>query len=690
MKSMQNALQQALQLHQAGDFEAAQAAYVDMLQQNPSNSEVLYLLGSVCYQMGDLGLGKQYLEQSLTLKPDNPFALNNLGLVLAGTRNFGEAMAHYQQALRIKPDYLEAYNNLGNCYQSLHDYEKALVFYQQAIAIKPDYLKAIRNQGLAYQKLGQFEAAIKAFEKLIMLNSNSSEDFYNLANIYLTLDQSQQALAYYDRALALNPQYAHAYYNRGIVLQKHKDYQAALASFTSALTLEPGLNDGLSSVRYLKNSLCDWSDYSKDVHQILQTVTAGEVAVSPFALLLLTDNPQIQFEAARKFSQTLIPSTQVFQHNKPIRSRICLGFYSADFYDHATLHLLLETLESLSTSAFELIAFNLGPVTGDDWQRRAQHRFDQFIDCRALTDQAIGELSRRLAVDIAIDLKGYTQDARPGIFSTRPAPIIVNYLGFPGTMASPYHDYLIADKRVIPKHQQHWYSEKIIYLPGCYQPNSRITNLSAYELSRTVAGLPESGFVFCSFNQLAKLTPSVFALWMKILLVVERSVLWLLAPNLAAQNNLLREAAGFGVSPDRLVFAKSLPVTEHLQRLQLADLMLDSYPCGAHTTCSDALRMGVPVVTRRGQSFASRVAASLLDELQLNAWVADTEQEYLRIAIELAQNPQQLADVKKCLQENLLSGSLFSPEQYAKSLEKAFHHVYQRWVSGLSPEHIEL
>jgi predicted O-linked N-acetylglucosamine transferase (SPINDLY family) len=337
---------------------------------------------------------------------------------------------------------------------------------------------------------------------------------------------------------------------------------------------------------------------------------------------------------------------------------------------------------------FELIAFSFGPTTNDGMRQRLQEAFDQFIEVGNMLDVEVAKFSRELGIDIAIDLKGFTGDSRPNIFANRAAPIQVNYLGYPGTMGASYIDYIIADSILIPPELQQYYTEKVVYLPDSYQANDRKREISNRKFTRAEVGLPDNSFVYCCFNNNYKILPEVFEIWMRLLNTVERSVLWLLEDNPTAAKNLKSEAAQRGIDPGRLIFAPRLPTPDHLARHALADLFIDTFPCNAHTTASDALWAGLPLLTVQGESFASRVASSLLSAIGLTELITYTLEEYETLAIELANNQQKLKGIRHKLAQNRDTTPLFDTPQFTKHLENAYLQMYERYQADLPPEHI--
>jgi hypothetical protein len=412
--------------------------------------------------------------------------------------------------------------------------------------------------------------------------------------------------------------------------------------------------------------------------------------VLPFPVLAITDSSQIHKQVTEIFVQakcapndTLGPIPSYGRHPK-----IRLAYFSADLHNHATAYLMAELFEKHDRERFELYAFSFGPDKLDDMRVRVMAAFDHFIDIRGMTDQKAAELARELEIDIAIDLKGFTQDGRTDIFAYRTAPIQISYLGYPGTMGASYFEYLVADHTIIPPEAQQYYSEKIIYLPDSYQVNDRQRAISDKVFTKAQLGLPEEGFVFCCFNNNYKILPQTFDIWMRLLQQVEGSVLWLFEANPTAMTNLKKEAQKRGIHPERLVFAKWMPPAEHLARQRLADLFIDTLPYNAHTTASDALWAGLPVLTLIGQSFASRVAASLLNAIGLPELITHSEQEYEQKALELANNSKQLVQIKAKLAANRLTTPLFDTERFRKNLEQAYLEVYERHQAGLPVGHV--
>jgi predicted O-linked N-acetylglucosamine transferase (SPINDLY family) len=622
------------------------------------NPEIASLLNQSldALRNSSLEMAELYLKQALNLEPNNPHSLRLLGVVAAQRADYEKAIEFFSAAIQIAPEIAVAYSNLGNVYVRLRQFDQALRAYEQAAGLDPHDAEIWSNAGIVFFELKRFEESI---------------DFY-------------------DKALAIEPNYAEALCNKGNALNELKRYGEAIACYEKALSINPNIDWAPGVWMHLKLKVSSWGSLEDNLQVLLAKITAGEKVCNPFPLLAMSDDPMFHRQASAIFAHYQYPANPALG-NIPKRSKgkkIRIGYFSADFHNHATGYLLAELIELHDKNQFELIGISFGPSQSDEMRVRLEKSFDQFIDTSAMSDMEIAQLSRKLKIDIAIDLKGFTQNCRTGIFAYRAAPIQVNYLGYPGTMNADYMDYLIADKTLISQELQQAYSEKIAYLPNSYQANDRKRVISDKVFTKAELGLPEQGFVFCSFNNNFKILPAIFGGWMRILRAVEGSVLWLYEDNETAAHHLRQEAEKHGVNPSRLIFAKGMSLAEHLARHRLADLFLDAFPCNAHTTASDALWAGLPVLTLMGNSFASRVAASLLNAIGLPELITRTPQAYEALAIELASNPEKLRNLKQKLASNRLTTSLFDTPQFTKDLERIYAHMYERYQSDLQQEHI--
>jgi predicted O-linked N-acetylglucosamine transferase (SPINDLY family) len=577
-------------------------------------------------------------------------------VALQRLRRRDEALASFERVLAIRPDFAEAWYCRGNALQSLNRTAEALASYDRALAIQPEYAEALNYRGIALQILRRHD----------------------------------EALASYDRALANAPDYAEALINRGGLLRALRRPEEALASYARALALSPDSPYLPGTWLNTRMQVCDWTGLTDACQALAAGIDAGRRAASPFALLAVPVSLPQRRHCAEIFVQDKFPpGTSVTRDwTRATRDRIRLGYFSADFHDHPTAYLLAELIERHDRTRFEVLAFSFGPPATDAMRARLTNAFDRFIDVRNDSGAAIGTLARELEVDIAVDLKGFTEDCRTDIFAGRAAPLQVNYLGFPGTMGAAYMDYLIADRTLIPDEHRAGYAEKIVYLPHSYQPNDVHRVISERRFTRRELGLPERGFVFCCFNINWKVTPEFFDIWMRLLVRVEGSVLWLIEGNPAAVRNLRAEAEKRGIAGSRLVFAPHMNLPEHLARHRVADLFLDTLPCNAHTTASDALWAGLPVLTCLGETFAGRVAASLLGAVGLPELVTESPGAYEARALQLATDSGTLAALRQRLAASRLTAPLFDTGLFTRHIEAAYAAMWARHQAGLPPDHL--
>jgi predicted O-linked N-acetylglucosamine transferase (SPINDLY family) len=643
----------------SNEYIAAKKAAEEYLERMPSSHvgvnqlQAKFQEGFILHQKGQLTQAQAIYEQILKLQPRHFDTLHLLGVIAFQTANPGQAAELIGKAIEVNSNNAAAYSNRGNALRDLNRSQAALESYDRAISLKPDYAEAFNNRG----------------------------------NALRDLNRSQAALESYDRAISLKPDYAEAFNNRGNALLDLKQPQAAVKSYEQALALNPDYEFLFGTLLLAKMQICDWSNSDRQIADLLRKIQDGDIATTPFPTLTLTSDASLQKRAAQIYVEARHPLIlrQPYMSRRDRHDKIRVGYYSADFHDHAVAHLMAQVFELHDKRRFERIAFSFGADDQGEMRRRLSVAFDSFLDVRDQSDRDVALLSRKIEVDIAVDLSGYTTGSRPNIFAHRAAPIQVNYLGYPGTMAADYIDYLIADTTLIPQESRKHYTENIVYLPNSYQPNNG-TKISEKSFTRRQFGLPSSGFVFCCFNNSYKITPGMFDGWMRVLCRVNGSVLWLLKDSPTAAANLRKEAVRRGVDGERLVFAERMPLAEHLARHRIADLFIDTLPYNAHTTASDALWAGLPVVTCVGEAFASRVAASVLKAIGLPELITTTQQEYEALAIELATNPARLTSIRQKLGRNKLSTPLFDTKRYVKHLERAYTMMYERHQRGLPPD----
>ncbi len=639
----------AVGLHQQGKLSDAEKVYRNILRAKPKHFEARHLFGILRSQQGRAEEALDLIATVLETKPDHPDALYNRGNIFVQLERYEEALASYDAALALQPDNEEAHHNRGNVLYKLGRPDEALTAFDRALALQSNYTEALNSRGIVLERLQRYD----------------------------------EALASYDRASALRPERAEGLYNRGNLLKELKRFEESIESYLKARAITKDDPDAFGIVESAQ-AICDWARSDELSGAVRASLMAGKSSVTPFTLVGYSDDPALHLQCAKNLiaDRIRIRPTPLWSGTRYRHERIRIAYLSADFREHATAYLIAELVELHNRARFEVIGVSFGADDGSDIRRRMVQSFDAFHDVRARGDREIAAALRELEVDIAVDLKGHTQDSRPEIFAHRPAPIQVGYLGYPGTIGADFLDYVLADETVAPFDHAPYYSEKIVHLPDCYQVNDRKRAVAATTPTRQDAGLPDNGFVFCCFNNNYKIKKPVFEVWMRLLTEVRGSVLWLLGDNPGAERNLRNEATARGVDPARLVFAGRAKLEDHLARHRLADLFLDTLPYNAHTTASDALWMGLPVVTCQGNAFASRVAASLLKAVGLPELVTHNLADYEALALRLASDGAMLQRVREALARNRLSHPLFDTDRFRRGIEAAYLRMWETWQRG--------
>ncbi len=657
---MSKELSELLSLFKEKKFSLAEKKCLKLIKKIKPNYEVYNIYAVILFELNKYEDAIKYWKKTIELNPKYHFGYNNLGNVFLKQDKLVEALNCYENAIKIKSDYYEAYHNKGNVLTKMDDKKNALDSYDKAIKIKNDYLPSLKARNSFYINEKKHSLAIAELDKLMIYEPNNIELYIQKADILTEIGKHQESIEYYQTAYNMD--------------QNHKFL--------------------IGDLIHTKSKICDWENIDDQIKKLKTKILNQDKASAPFTATTLFDSPNLIFKVAKIWESGFKSKKDFTQKyiNKD-KKKIKIGYYSADFRTHAMGHLLVRMFELHDKSLFELHGFYFGPPVDqkDLLQKRIIRCFDSFNDISKLNDKSVCDLSKKLEIDIAIDLMGYTGNRnRFGIFLTKLAPIQINFLGYPGTSGSKFLDYIVADKILITKENEKYYSEKIIYLPDTYQANEDIKKISEKNFKREMFGLPTDKFVFCSFNSNHKINHRIFSLWMKILSKNKKSVLWIMSDNDLASNNLKNFATKSGIDKDRLIFAKHMPLDEHLKRLQLADLVLDTHPYNAHTTCSDALRVDLPILTLKGESFASRVAASLLNSINLTELITESEEDYEKLALKISTNNDYLKNIKSKIKENKLSSNLFKPEIYTKNIEKALTIAYQRFIDGEIPKNIEL
>lgn len=672
--------------YQLGQFDDALAATLAAWDRRPDDPLCMQAYGSLLIEAGRFDEAMTVLNRALTRHPNaTPFRFNR-ALALTFLGRVEEALADFDQILALRPDFQEARLGRGNLLRQLGRFDAALRDLDTALEQDAANVNAHHARGLVLRKMGRAGEALQAIDTALAADGGNAQAWNARGTVLMDLARPAEALAAYDQALALDGNLTDALLNRGLLQwTQWRRYDEAVADLERAVTLAPGHAGALGELMHIRMYGGDWRDFARTKETLDQGIRAGRLAVRPFAYQAISDSPADLAACSRLFA-SLYPATSAPAFGqRPPRAKIRIGYLSADFRDHATSYLMAGVYEKHDRKAFEILAFDAGHNDSSPIRRRLEGAFDGIIDIAGLPDHAAAERIRAAEIDILVNLNGYFGDYRMGVFARRPAPVQVNYLGFPATLGAPYIDYLIADRIVIPRDEHRFYDEKIVYLPDCYQANDDARPRPAQVPNREACGLPPDAFVFCNFNQSYKFTPDMFASWMRILNQVPGSVLWLLDQLSMLQINLRREAEHAGVAGGRILFAPRAPVEQHLARLAQADLVLDSLPYNAHTTASDALWMGVPLLTCRGTAFPGRVAASLLTAIGMEELIVENLVAYEKLAVALALDKERLAGLHARLAANRQSCALFDTARICRHLETAYRQMHARRLREEAP-----
>ncbi|MBI2311686.1 MAG: tetratricopeptide repeat protein [Betaproteobacteria bacterium] len=717
-------------LQEGGQLEEARECFEQALELEPNDAQVRYNLGNVFKEQKKYDEAMACYRQALELKPDFAEAGNNLGALLQQQGRLEEAIQCFQRIFGFKPDDGQAHYNLGNVYQEQSRLDEAIESYRRALAANPDSAEAHNNLGNVLKAQGRFDEAAQCFRRALELKPDHPEARNNLANVLRDEGELDQAVQWYGRALEARADFPEAHNNLGNVLREQGKFQEAIGCYRRALELKPDFPDAhfnlghvffelrrpdeaircyrrtlelrpdhveaRASLLHQLQHVCDWPEIGALSRELLQAVHARpEARITPLVIVAAGGDAAEQLRGARNWVlNSLEPYARMrerlgFAFEAARKPRLRVGYLSADFRIHPVAHQTAELFELHDRSRFEIFGYSYGPDDGSPIRARLAGAFDRFSDIRALSIEDAARQIHADRIDVLVDLTGYTQYCRPAILALRPAPVQVNYLGYPGTLGADFVDYLITDKFVSPPDQAPFYAEKPVYLL-VYQANDR-QRPAAAQPARSEHGLPEKAFVFSCFNQSFKILPEVFEVWMRLLRALPESVLWLSRSNPWASENLQREAGKRGVAAARLVFAPKLAgLDQHLARIGLADLFLDTLPYNAHATASDALWAGVPLLTCAGNTFSSRVAGSLLHAVGLPEMVTGSLGEYEARALHLATHPQELAAIREKLGRNRLSAPLFDSERFTRHLEAAYRAMWERYCSGSAPQAIEI
>ena len=724
VRSCEELLAAAIACHGSGDHQTAQRLYEDILLRRPAHPVALHHLGLIEHAAGRHDRAIHCVRGALALAPAWSEAHSNLAALYRAAGDLAAAMASAQQAIALDPGCAPAHSNLGGICEDRGETAAALAAYLRAGELDPNLLEAHFNAANLLRKLGRLEEALVICNAAAKANPTSALPHFNAGNLLRELLRPREAIEAYRQALAREPDDAKAHYNLGDTLLQQGSFAEAIAAFQQALALDPNMavaycnlgaayecsgQPALSAVAYRRalacdpgmlgvrlqlyhqrRCACDWTNLAEEEAAIAAAVPQHRRPLVPFHLLDMDVAPELHLHCARLWAAGL-RGTPSFPHRRPElgsagKSKLKIGYLSADFLSHATALLMADLVESHDRGQFEIIAYSHGDDDGSDMRQRLVRGFDTFVDLRRLDDREAAQRIFDDGIDILVELKGYTQFARSNIAAHRPAPVQVNFLGYPGTMGADFIDYILADAIVLPMDEQVYYAEKIVHLPECYQPNDRHRKVAAAVPRRSACGLPEQGFVFCCFNHSYKITATIFDVWTRLLQQVEGSVLWLFDAYPNVKDNLAREAETRGIDPARLVFAPRVATPDHMARQKLADLFLDTLPYNAHTTASEALWVGLPVLTLPGTTFAGRVATSLLYAIGLPELVTESLADYEERALHLAIHAADLAELKGKLAQNRATHPLFDAPRFARHIESAYRRMWDLWAAGAAPQ----
>jgi protein O-GlcNAc transferase len=625
----------------------------------------------VCHKQGDLKRAETLYQQLLSAHPGHGVVNHLMGVLLAKQQRYEDAMPFYRASLETRVGDPEVLLDAGNALQKLERFDEALGCIDAALAARPVYFAAINNRGNLLRNLKRPAEALACFDAALSLEPQNAAVWFNRGNALQELRRLDEALNSFDRALAIRPDLHEAQLNRGITLHQMRRFGDALAAFDRVLAA--GEPKALGHALTTALNLCDWARTAQFSAEIPARVKDGLSEIPPLALMSYSSDPALLLHCARAMTASLRPkaSATLWSGENYRHDKIRIGYLSSDFRAHPVGLQVAQILENHDRSRFEIIGISSGDNDRSELRARMIRAVDQFHDVHTLSPRQIADTLRRLEVDIVVDLNGHTENTSFPALAFRPCPVQTTWLGYPGTTGAEFIDYLIADRIVAPLEQQEFYTEKLIHLPHCYFPTDTTRHIGTVP-TRAEAGLPEDSFVFCCFNNNWKITAPVFDIWMRLLRDVPASRLWLKDYGDHASGVLRREAAARNIAPERLIFAKNVSLEKHLTRHRLADLFLDTLPYNAHATAADALWAGLPVLTRQGEVFPGRVAASLLTAAGLPELVTHSAADYEATALALARDPGRLKAIREKLAANRAGAPLFDTVRFTRDLEAAY------------------
>jgi predicted O-linked N-acetylglucosamine transferase (SPINDLY family) len=616
--------------------------------------------------------------------------INNLlekGIFLHKKNSLDEAKKIYKEIIEIEKENFQAMHLLGVIFFQQKDYDQGIQFIEKSLQINNKNYSALNNLGNIFLELKKYPEAIEKYKKALNLNKNYTAAIYNLGNVYKAISKYKIALEYYYKAIISDPKFFDAYYDYAELLERTGRTEEALKYYFKLLELSPNYPYLLGSIVRSKLSICQWKSLDEEIEKIKNNLF-NKKTINAFDILLITDSLKHQVNAIKEYSEDKFPPTKnIADLKEENNNKIKIGYYSSDFSNHPVGYSIVQLFEFHNKEKFEVYAFYFGKKY-DEITERISKQCKNFIDVSNISDLELINLSKKIGINIAINLNGFTNNSRTKIFSGRLSPIQINAIGYPSTMMATYMDYIIADEIVIPQKNQKFFKEKIIYLPFFYHISDDKKKISNKNYTYKDFNLPSDKFIFCCFNNILKINPHIFSLWMGILKKNENSVLWLKSDKTNIIKNLKLEADKFKINSDRIIFANRLESSENLASYKLADLFLDTFPYNAHVTGCDALYSGLPILTLCGESFASRVGASLLNTLNMNELIAYSETEYVNKAYNLSINKKKITELKQELSNPLTISKLFNSNLYVEKIETAYIEILEGLKNKNTPKNI--
>lgn len=654
MKSYNELFNTARKFHLSGNIIKANKLYSKLIKIKKNDFLILYLYGTTFLQLKKYDDAIKYLSFSIIQNSKFADSFNNRGIAHAENKNFDQAIEDYDKSIKLKENNFDAY----------------------------------LNKGIALKNILKFKEAINHFNISLKLKTNNAKAYYNLGNVFIELKNYGEALELYNKAISLEKNYPQAYAKRGEVHFILKNYELSLKDYSRCIKLNPNLDYVYGLYVHTKMYLNEWVDLDTHLEKIKDGIKKNKKIINPFISLSLIDDPEMHFKIAKKFSENILISNNYKRENRNADDKIKIGYFSADFNKHAVSRLIYKMLCFHNKKKFKIYSYAYGFDKEDDLHNLIKKEVDVYRDIRDIGDHDVALLAKKDNLDIAIDLQGYTDKSRLSIFANKVAPIQINYLGYPGTMGAKYIDYIVADQNLIPEKNYKFYSEKIIFMPHHYQVQNNELKISKAPLTKEDLGLPKDCFVFCAINNTYKISPNIFDIWMRLLTKVKKSVLWLLDNGPVSNKNLLNEAKARGINENRLVFAKRKPFEKYLAQLKYADIYLDTFTYNAGATASNVLFMGIPIITKIGNSYSARMASSLLKSIDLPELITTSSEAYERLALNLSTNPDKLKILKEKLKMNLKNKPLFNTKMFTKHFENGLEQVFKNYMDENDPKNI--